>query len=69
MITLFLQKCEVTNPEVWLDATGQTVAVGDEEWRLLDHPEDPSWSADFLTKEDALSWAAENEYHVVRMLR
>lgn len=69
MSTLYLQKCEVTDPQVWKDVTGADVNVGDPEWRLLDHPERPSMSADFLSQDEALLWARENDYSVVFLMR
>lgn len=67
-MNLFLQKCEVTNPDVWMEATGMSVPVGHPEWRLLDHPVEPGHSADFLDRESALTWARDNGHYVVFLL-
>lgn len=68
MTTLYLQRCEVSDPGVWKEATGTDVSVGDPEFRLLDDPERPGMSADFLSQSDALAWARQNEHDVVFLL-
>lgn len=65
MNTLYLEECRVSDPLFWLEACGAVVALDDPEWRLLDDPENPGSSVDFLSRDEALRWASSEGFKVV----
>ena len=62
---LYIQRCAVSDPTFWLEANGAVVQEGDDEWRLMDDIECPSFSYDFLSMAEAFSFAQENGITVV----
>lgn len=60
--TVWLARGAVTCPDV---AAAWGVALGADEWRILDDPENPGYSADFASKADALRWASDCGLHVI----
>ena len=47
---MYIIKARVTDP----DAYDEPCQVGDIEWRLVDDPDNPSYSYDYLTLEDLI---------------
>ena len=62
---LYIQRCKVTDPTFWIEANGAVVNEGDDEWRLIDDIERPSFSYDFLSMAEAFRFAQENNIRVV----
>ena len=62
---LYIQRCKVSDPTFWIEAKGAVVKEGDDEWRLMDDIERPSFSYDFLSMEEALRFAQENNITVM----
>ena len=60
--TLYLAIGKVTCPDV-ADLFGGK--IGDPEYRLLDHPENPGSSADFASRSDAMAWASDKGFDVL----
>lgn len=58
-MTLYLDKGRVTDAEAWRGESPDNAHVqnGDPEWRLLDDPDNPSGSFDFLLRDEALDYA------------